>query len=598
MDFVPSRNLYFVNFRMEYLFQAHKELMGSISKARLLLWLWLTLLLFGCRSNAVNQEFEAGSKCPDILLDSAKVEDLVLLGHVWGFLKYYHPAVSDGDFNWDGELFRILPQILNAESVVQRNDILWTWINHLGIVHESKRTIGEGEEIKMLPDLAWLEDQQLGDKLRSQLHTIQHARRRDNNYYVGLKRGVRNPEFLHEEPYNSMRFPDVGYRLLSLYRYWNMIQYFYPYRGILDEDWNAVLRNFVPHFVHASSELEYKLAVLQLIAQVHDTHANIWSKDTILDKYYGLYYAPLEITFVENKPVVTDYLDDAAGKMTGLVVGDIINKVGGETIDEILHRELPYTPASNYTTQLRDISVDLLRSREHMLAVEYNHDDTLMLATIRCIKGDSIMLYKKYARTDTCFRTIESDIAYLNMGNIKQKYLQYIMPALLETKGLIIDLRCYPSDFMVFSLSEYLLPDAFRFVKFSSGSITEPGQFTLTDGAQVGKESVSAYKGKVVILVNELTQSSAEYHAMAFRVVPGATVIGSTTAGADGNVSHIMLPGGIRTMISGIGVYYPDGSETQRLGIIPDIEVKPTLQGIKEGRDEVLEYAIQLIRNK
>jgi len=71
--------------------------------------------------------------------------------------------------------------------------------------------------------------------------------------------------------------------------------------------------------------------------------------------------------------------------------------------------------------------------------------------------------------------------------------------------------------------------------------------------------------------------------------------VGSTTAGADGNVSVILLPGGLRTSISGIGVYYPDGTETQRVGIIPDIIVKPTIKGIKEGNDEVLDKALELI---
>jgi len=82
---------------------------------------------------------------------------------------------------------------------------------------------------------------------------------------------------------------------------------------------------------------------------------------------------------------------------------------------------------------------------------------------------------------------------------------------------------------------------------------------------------------------------------MAFRAVSNSKIVGSTTAGADGNVSVILLPGGLRTSISGIGVYYPDGTETQRVGIIPDIIVKPTIKGIKEGKDEVLDKALELI---
>lgn len=73
-------------------------------------------------------------------------------------------------------------------------------------------------------------------------------------------------------------------------------------------------------------------------------------------------------------------------------------------------------------------------------------------------------------------------------------------------------------------------------------------------------------------------------------------MIGSQTAGTDDNASQVVLPGGLGTIISGLGVYYPDGTETQRMGIVPDIEVKRTIQGVREQRDELLEKAIELIK--
>ena len=75
-------------------------------------------------------------------------------------------------------------------------------------------------------------------------------------------------------------------------------------------------------------------------------------------------------------------------------------------------------------------------------------------------------------------------------------------------------------------------------------------------------------------------------------------VFGSQTAGADGNVSEFVLPGNISSKISGIGVYYPDGAETQRIGIIPDYEIKPTIKGLRKGKDEVLEASIKYILKK
>ena len=141
------------------------------------------------------------------------------------------------------------------------------------------------------------------------------------------------------------------------------------------------------------------------------------------------------------------------------------------------------------------------------------------------------------------------------------------------------------------------MPEPVEFVKFSQASLTSPGLFTFTRPLKVGEDNKEYFRGKVAILVDESTLSQAEYTTMALRVAPGAVVIGSTTAGADGNVSTVMLPGNIRTMISGIGVYYPDGSETQRVGIVPDIKIKPTIEAIRKGLDEFLEKALEIIGN-
>ena len=69
-------------------------------------------------------------------------------------------------------------------------------------------------------------------------------------------------------------------------------------------------------------------------------------------------------------------------------------------------------------------------------------------------------------------------------------------------------------------------------------------------------------------------------------------------AGADGNVSAFTLPGGLTTIMSGLGVLYPNGDETQRIGIVPDIEIYPTIKGIKEGKDKLLEKAFEIIVDK
>lgn len=82
---------------------------------------------------------------------------------------------------------------------------------------------------------------------------------------------------------------------------------------------------------------------------------------------------------------------------------------------------------------------------------------------------------------------------------------------------------------------------------------------------------------------------------MALQTANDVVTIGSQTSGADGNVSVIEFPQGLTSRISGLGVFYPDGTETQRKGVKIDIVVERTVAGIREGRDEVLERAIEYV---
>lgn len=113
---------------------------------------------------------------------------------------------------------------------------------------------------------------------------------------------------------------------------------------------------------------------------------------------------------------------------------------------------------------------------------------------------------------------------------------------------------------------------------------------------QVSYKNKRFFSGKVLVLQDEETQSQAEFTIMALQTVANVTVIGSQTAGADGGYVTIPLPGGYQATMTGQGIYYPDGRETQRIGIVPDIVVRPTIRGIQDGRDEVLERAIHVAK--
>jgi C-terminal processing protease CtpA/Prc len=545
-----------------------------------------------------DKEFDKGSGITSVSVDKAQIENLKYLGLIWGFIKYYHPTIAKGEYNLDYELFRILPKVLNSNDSKNRDRILMKWIDGFGEFSQGKEKVIKSSEVKIEPDLVWIKNSNFSDELTTLLLKVKNATRQKEHYYIGLQPNVGNPDFKNENSYSSMKYPDAGFRLLSLYRYWNIIQYLFPYKNLIEEDWKNVLEEFIPKFINAKNETEYTLAVLEIIGRINDTHANIWGGNQVLNNHFGLRYASVELKFIENKAVVTAYYDEKSGKETGLEIGDVISAINNRTVEEIVKERIKFSPASNYPTKLRDIASNLLRTNDTIINIEFIRADKRESKTLKTFSTKEINIYSKYQVKDTCFKLINKDIAYISNGTLKREYLPEIWKEIENTKGLIIDIRNYPSDFPIYDLSNYLMPKTTPFVKFTNGSIESPGLFTFTKSLNAGKKNKRYYKGKVVILINEISQSSAEFHTMAYRVNPNSTVIGSTTAGADGNVSQFFLPGGISTMISGIGVYYPDGKETQRIGIVPDIDLKPTIKGLIESRDELLEKAIEVINKQ
>ena len=530
-------------------------------------------------------------------LTERKINDLELLGRIWGFLKYHHPAIDTRNYNWDYELFRMLPEYLKTTDRAKRDEYLLHWIGKYGEIPTGETCEETRSDACLKPNLSWVDKSDMNQNLKDLLRKIYSNRSQIAHYYVYLDMNGENARFLHEDANIHLSYPDAGYRLLALYRYWNMIQYFYPYKYLTNKNWNTVLKEYIPQFILAGTQLDYELTVLKLIGEIDDSNAQLFGGGQKIDSLRGYWIAPFQVRFIENQLVVTKYYELDLQPASGLKAGDIITQINGKAVKAIVDSVKEYYPASNEAARMREIANDMLRSRNQTISINYISSNQSKQKDLSLYELRNMYRYTYPKDTTRCYK-LSNHIGYITLKRIKEEDIDTIKNDFITTKGIIIDIRNYPSIFVTDSLGSYFVSKNTPFVKCTKANPDNPGEFIFSSPRTIPKPEVT-YPGKLVILVNEETQSYAEYVAMAFRAGNNTTIIGSQTAGTgtDGNVSEIYLPGGLKTWISGIGIYYPDGRQTRQVGIIPDIIVKPTIQGIREGRDELLEKAIEVIRS-
>lgn len=534
----------------------------------------------------VDTESDKGSKVQVSALAPVQVENLVTLGRVWGFLKYHHPAITAGKRNWDYDLFRVLPSVLAAPDRAHANDAMLHWVDALGPVPQCKPCAqNPGGDLDLKPPIEWIHDKTaLGPALSSRLQQI-YANRTGKQFYVSITVSTGNPQFDHEFSYPQIALPDFGFQLLALYRWWNILQYWAPDRDLAGQNWPAVLKELIPRVALARDKTAYQLALFELIAKANDTHANLWSS-IALRPPAGECAVPAQLRFVGGKAVV--YRD----AKEGLEPGDVMEKLDGATVSSLVKTWSPYYADSNEAARLRDLAANLTRGACGPVSLDITRAGKPLHMTAARVKMAPV--FATHDQPGDTFQMFSPAIAYLKLSSIKAADLPAYFKKARDTKGMIVDIRNYPSEFVPFALGQYFAVQPTPFADFTAPELDNPGAFRF-GSPEIVKPGKEHYKGKLIVLVDETTQSQAEYTAMALRAMPGALVFGSTTAGADGNVSRILLPGGLSTMISGLGVYYPDHRPTQRVGIVPDVVVQPTVAGIAAGRDEVLEAARKFI---
>jgi len=526
-----------------------------------------------------------------------QTEKLATTAKVWGFLKYYHPEVANGEFNWDNALFEILPRVKESKTKEQLSQVYVNWIESLGKIEpcdscKSKKNVDYFDKNF---DLSWIDDDKyFTSELTEKLRYIETNRHQGEKYYASVvHKKIGNVKITNEENYDNFDWTNENLRLLALFRYWNSIEYFFPYKYQTDVDWDDVLTNMIPKFLDSESETEFHLAMLKLVVSIDDSHAGL--RTPITAKYFGNKYAPIKFKIIDKKAIVTGFFNDSLARLDDLKVGDIITKINDEPVHAIFQKNLNYLTGSNLSRKKANANYYLLNGNEDSVQIEFIRNNRIQQKSIKRYAFKAFDY--DWNESGEKYKILDGNIGYVNMGLLEKLDSFDVMKALKNTRAIIFDIRNYPNG-TLYAIANHITSSKGIFYKVTYPDLDYPGRFIWREGYDSGRNGKLKYNGEVVLLVDENSISHSEFTAMCLQRGDKVTTIGSQTAGADGNISRITMVGGFKTAISGIGIFYPDGYEAQRNGVKIDIEVKPTLQGIIEGKDEVLEKAIDYVNTK
>lgn len=521
-----------------------------------------------------------------------EVDRLATLGQAWGLLKYFHGTVARGPIDWDSALVATVPRVRSATTPAAFQSAIQALLDAAGPVVPCECRPGP-DSLRRNVDFRWIDAAPLSAAQRQTLGSIRDNPHRGPNRFVSFRTTAL---FAGDTAFNAPEYPGEGVRLLALFRFWNGARYWFPYLYVNDGDWNDVLREFIPRMLTAPDARTYHLAVHELTARLNDAHVGA-SSPVILAELGGRYPA-IEVRTIEGRLVVTRLPRDAVPDEYPLRVGDVITHVDGRPVAGIREERSRYVAAGNPAVFDRKLVTMILRTNRDSstYGIERN-GQALTRAIAMPPRLTAAVPPVAHPVSQLAYILPNTNIGYVNMGDINPLQVDSALSIVRDTDGIVMDVRNYPRGTM-YRFAEFFNPDATPFVLFAAVDSTSPGQVRFLPPGMAGRHggNPAHYRGRVAILIDERTQSHAEFSAMALRTAPENRVIGSQSAGADGNLTTLLLPSGIRTVFTGLGVYYPDGRKTQRVGIVPDIEVRPTVRGIRAGRDEVLERALAYLR--
>lgn len=386
---------------------------------------------------------------------------------------------------------------------------------------------------------------------------------------------------------DSLADPGLGVRLGDVIIVWNAMQHFYPYFEVGPVDWDSVLTGALAEALSDSNRADFFNTLRLMAVALTDGHAGVSDPTS-----RRLGRVPAALEFVEGRITV---LSVASGY--GSQPGDVLLSVNGRPAVDVFEQCLRYCSGSPQYRRARALVAMLRGPRTDTLALLVERGTETL--AVRAVPAGNPSMTVPLDPGDS-IRVLGKGIWYVDLNRAPMEAIDSAMSKLAKAKGVVFDLRGYPNN--NHDVISHLLGgneqrgEKWMFIP----RITWPDRERIAGWDGIGWTSLQPKEprigGKVVFLTDGTAVSYAESFMGYIEGFKLADIVGGPTAGTNGNVNPISLPGGFSFYWTGMKVTKFDGSQHHLIGIQPTVPLERTLKAVREGRDEYIEKAVELIR--
>ncbi|HET8735055.1 MAG TPA: S41 family peptidase [Pricia sp.] len=434
------------------------------------------------------------------------------------------------------------------------------------------------------PEFGELIEQKLGERITGQIPLVLYA---DKEHTFPASDQTELATLIGQVEAAPSEATVLAVRLGNVINTYNVFQHFYPYFDVVDVDWDAALEEALDRSFTDKTSEDHLVTLQKLTAVLRDGHISVSLSGT------ENYTPPIAWEWVEDKLVITYLFNESEN----LKVGDEVTHTDGQNARdyfEEVHSRI--SAGTEGWLNYRAKNAALYGPKDSQMTVTVNGKKVEMTRDMDFYRERRPLLPKKDS-----YKEINDDVFYLNLDLVPMDTINHLMPRLENYRSIICDMRGYPQgnhNFIRHLLKSNDTTEAWMRVP----KIVYPDQENIT-GYETYEWKMKAKKPylgdkQIIFLTNGRAISYAESFMGYIEGYDLATIVGQPTAGTNGNVNGFNLPGGYRINWTGMKVVKHDGSQHHGIGILPDIYVEKTVDGIVSGKDEFLEKAIELTESE